>query len=207
MLCRFENDEERPGSRGNTPGGRRRGTYLDDMLSKDDTDWLDMAAGGSSNKPERPASEGTSRTTREEKKAEPVDWLGLSRLGSPEVKPQAKLQEERTATPDKPLKSALKSPGTGETPQKEEPVKPTLGRSKSTDDWLGLGDSVESDKEDDWLGSKKPANDWLAPKDPPKPKETTKVEEKKQDKPARSQQEAKPDDWLGGGGTDESIFK
>ena len=212
LACRFEDDEERPTSRHSTPGGRRRGgSYLDDVLDKDDGDWLDMAAGASA-KLTRPSSEGgIPRETSEKPKqtnapSEPVDWLGLSRLGSPERKSNEDLTDDATLTDSKqPLKSALKTP-----PPKDE--RSTRSKSNKTekqaDDWLGLGESAGSDGEDDWLTPKvKPTptretpGRINAPKDPPGVKQPAKDSEPtpQERRPSLGRQNSKNDDWLGFG--------
>ena len=70
---RFEDNEQRPKS---TPA---RGSYLEKAIESDTRDWREMA---------RPSSEGGRNDAKSEaSSAEPeaVDWLGLSRLGSPDL--------------------------------------------------------------------------------------------------------------------------
>ena len=52
LLCRFEDDDVlgEPPRGGSAPAGGRRGrgaasSFLEDMISKNDSDWLDMASG------------------------------------------------------------------------------------------------------------------------------------------------------------------
>ncbi len=199
------------------------------MASKDGRDWLDIASGDAATKKanpkaaataneDRPRSEGSIRDKAVENKrsetanSEPVDWLGLSRLGSPDTNPKAGgAQAEQSSDylgigydePEskQPLKSALKTP-----PPKED----------QADDWLGIGSSNrrsnqpgrrtetatsrDSDIADDWLGlsdskGKGQADDRLGVKSDKMPsRETKKVDDWLGSRDKRSN---KGDDWLG----------
>ena len=143
---------------------------------------------------------------------EPVDWLGLSRLGSPKVTSKDNEDDDIGMEPPRPrsggrggVPKELPEPDDwlGSSSRKGKPEKkPTPSTSDQPDDWLGASSGKTDDwlgassgKTDDWLGASAGKDaDWLGVKDGPAAKDSDGDDWLGLSKG----KEGKSDDWLGG---------
>ena len=183
---RFEDEPlaaPQPKSRASTaPGqsGRRHapstGSFLEEMIDKDSRDWLDMASGAK----ERPKSAGAEQSkpvrpsTSQSAASEPVDWLGLSTLGSPRSPDEAEVATARERKPTDPPAKKATTEGHSSSISKPDDW---LGASKESNqskagaitsddsDWLGLRPASKGRSQSQPASSSNAGDDWLGLKD------------------------------------------
>ncbi|KAK2152809.1 hypothetical protein LSH36_317g02004 [Paralvinella palmiformis] len=169
---RFEESDDlfgdKPTSRGSSAGKRRAASsHLEMMIANDDRDWLELASNAppghsdKASKEKRPSSEGAiadkpSAELNGSAVSEPVDWLGLARLGSPDITPRTPedgkgiKHEVAEKSMDEPLSTKPISP---KDKDEEELPFPRASRLKTPPGDVTRNEIKESasSKADDWL--------------------------------------------------------